>query len=213
MQKEPLTFEDTAYLDSMRQRQVPLNHIHWDGSIPATDLFKLYEARGKELLLPENDFAGNPIEYESAKDRVIDSPEKLRDFQEALFRPYGIVDVFAIPTGAMQTKKDLIAMARAHCRYLKEQNVPYAETRFAPLYHTQEELSMDEVIGYALEGFAQGSEETGVVVRPIVCINREVDGEVAQDIVRATLPYEGYDVITQEHSFEPTTAQLRKFTY
>ena len=206
--KPQITFEDTSYLEAQKQRSVPVNHIHWDGSIPAEDLFDFYQAEGQTLLLPEKDVAGNPLTYESEKERVIDSPEKLREFQTGLLTKYGIVDVFAVPVGAMQTKESLKAMARAHCRYLKEHNIPSAETRFAPIYHTGEGLSMNQVIGYALEGFAQGEEETGVQVNPIICINREVDPDTGEIIVKAALDFAergvvGIDLACFEPPFPP----------
>jgi len=199
-----LIFDDQAYLDKMRQKYAYINHIHWDGSIPAEDLFKFYQKQNDTLFLPETDVAGNKIVYVSEQDQLIDSVDKLREFQNGLLTKYGIVDVFAVPVGAMQTKEALKQMAVAHCKYLKSQKIPFSETRFAPLYHTKQGLTMDQVIGYALEGFAQGKEESGVVVQPIICINREVDVETAEQIVDVALNFEDRGIIGIDLAcFEP----------
>ena len=195
MAKAPLVFDDKPYLEQLRQREVFVHHIHWDGSLPADALFAFYQRRGKPLLLPERDVHGTHLIYASEAQREIDSEEKLREFQMGLLTKYDITDVFAVPIGAMQTEQDLKEMAVAHCRYLQSQNIPYAETRFAPYYHMQEGLSMDRVIGYTLEGFAQGREETGVIVQPIVSINREIDGATSQDIVKAALRFAGKGIV------------------
>ncbi len=191
MPKKPLVIDDPDYLEHLRQKQVPILHIHWDGSLPAEELFALAQKRGRELLLPEKDILGNIIHYATPEERIIDSAEKLQEFQTGLLKKYSIVDVFSVPVGFMQTKEDILATAIAHCRYLKAQNISYAESRFAPQYHTFGGLSLDQVIGYALEGFAQAKEETGVTVKPIICIGREASPELGEAVVTATLPYDG----------------------
>ena len=190
MHKKPLAFDDISYLDSLRQKEAFALHIHWDGSIPAEALFRLAQKRGKVMLLPETNREGQKINYQPQTKRIINSAEKLREFQMRL-REYSIIDVFAMPIGFMQTKEDLNATAVAHCHYLKKQNILYAESRFAPQYHLQNGLSLEQVIGYALEGFDKGKEETGVIVRSIICIGREVDGEYSKEIVRAALKFQG----------------------
>ena len=209
MQKKELRFEDTVYLDSLREKNTVVNHIHWDGSIPFSDLWEFYQQKGEKLFLPENYSDGTTV----PDNREITSLEQLYELRDGLFSKYGIVDVFKAPTMAMQTAEDLKAMAFAHCLYLQSQNITYAETRFAPWYHATEGgrgsiLSLDQVIGYSLEGFAAGKEATGVTVKPIICINREIDPEKAKDIVKASLNFAnrgvvGIDLACYEPPFPP----------
>ncbi|MBI4152860.1 hypothetical protein HY495_04060 [Candidatus Woesearchaeota archaeon] len=199
-----LHFDDESYLSAMQRRTNVLNHIHWDGSIPADDLWRFYQDNRKKLFLLEKYIDGTRVEG----DREIKSADELRSFQTNLFTKYDIVSVFSIPVGAMQTEEDIKAMAVAHCRYLRSQRTVYAESRFAPWYHTQQGLSIDQVIGYALEGFSQSWEEEGVKVKPIICINREVDSEEAKKIVRAALNFSergvvGIDLACYEPPFPP----------
>lgn len=209
MQKKELQFEDVAYLNSLQESVTAVNHIHWDGSIPFSDLWKFYQQKGEILYLPENYSDGTPIQ-ENREIRTLDQLYALRD---GLFSKYGIVDVFKVPTMAMQTAGDLKTMAIAHCLYLRSQNIAYAETRFAPWYHATEgqrgsSLSIDKVLGYSLEGFAQGKEQTGVIVKPIICINREVNPEDAIKITKAALHFAdrgvvGIDLACYEPAFPP----------
>lgn len=204
----PLQFLDQEYLAKLRSLPNMINHIHWDGSIPAADLFALAQRKGRELLLPGKDSAGNQIMYSSQESRVIDSIEKLRQFQQGLFRQYSIISVFAVPISFMQTREDLIAMAIAHCRDLQSQNTVYAESRFAPQYHRFEGLSLSQVIGYALEGFEQGKEETGVIVNPVICIGREAEPDFGEAVVDAALEFKnrniiGIDIACDEHGNPP----------
>src|SRR3989344_6461629 len=121
--------------ENFQGKQPAINHLHWDGSIPAEALFAYYQDQGQVLELPDKDIAGNPIHYDDPQSKIIDSAEKLAQFQQGLLTKWDIVDVFKIPIGAMKTPGDLQRMAIAHCEYLQSQRVVYAETRFAPAYH------------------------------------------------------------------------------
>jgi len=142
----------------------------------------LAKERDLPLLLPEHDINGEEIDYDHPEDRVVKSANALQVFMTDL-RKYNLVDVFSKPISFMQTKKDIIATAVAHCYYLKSQNVPYAETRFAPQYHTNEDLTRQEAIYSAIEGFEKGRGKTGVDVRLIISIGREADPETGVEIV------------------------------
>ncbi|PLX17702.1 MAG: hypothetical protein C0601_06635 [Candidatus Muiribacterium halophilum] len=187
--------------------QIPL-HIHWDGSIPSKDMFELSIKNNKRLLYPEKDRLGNKINYSCDKDRIIDTQEKLSEFVMQLDK-YHIVDVFSIPVSLMQTKENLFKMAYAHALYLKNNNTPYAETRFAPQYHTFEGLSVNQVIGYTLEGFKIASKETGVDIRMIISLGRESDPVTTFNIVKEVLKFKddpylvGIDLATEERGNPP----------
>ncbi len=161
-------------------------HFHWDGSIPAQYLFELAKERGKTLYYPESDIHGNPITVATENDRTISSAQALERFFNNL-RNYAIPDVFGIPVGFMQTREDLHRNATNLCRYMRSQNSPYGEIRFAPQYHVYEGLTMDQVIGHAVEGFQQGKEETGFDGRLIISIGREVSPEQGLEVAKAAI--------------------------
>ena len=176
------------------RKQPVINHLHWDGSLPVERLFEFYQHKGEFPLLPEKDISGNKINHRNQTERVLDSPEKLAQFQQGLLTHWGITDVFKIPIGAMKTDNDLILAAIAHCEYLLQQGVKYAETRFAPPYHLNPYgrlFHLNDVIEQALLGFKLGEANTEVKVRPIICINREID----KNFIAGKSPVNSIDVV------------------
>mgnify|MGYP000965397275 CR=1 FL=1 len=89
----------------------------------------------------------------------------------------------------------MLFRSRFHVDYLKKNNIVYAETRFAPQYHMKKGLSLGQVIGHVLEGLSERSRETGVVVKLIVCIGREMDGEKSVEVARAALEFQDRGVV------------------
>ncbi len=190
--KDELIIEDKSYFKKLKDKKLFPLHIHWDGSIPAESIFELAGSKGIILEYPEKNIHGSPIAYKDKKEKIINSPSDLHKVMTDL-RKYDLIDVFSYTTRFMQSKEDIIAMAVAHCTYLKNQNVAYAETRFAPQYHTFEGLSIEEVIEYAVEGFHMGSEKTDVDVRLILTIGREADPDygkmIAEKVISAHNKY------------------------
>ena len=186
--KKQLTINDPEYLEKLKKMKINLFHIHWDGAIPPEAIYNLSKKKGLNLELPDFDINDNRIDYKNKDDKALNSVDKIKQFQRAL-RKYKMVDVFNLAINLMQTKEDLIDLAIAHCNYLKDQNVEYAEVRFAPQYHTKEGLTIDKVIGYSLEGFEKGMEKTGVRVRLILTIGREIDSEQSVKLVKEFLKF------------------------
>lgn len=187
--KQNLVIDDLEYFEGLKARKTFPLHLHWDGSIPVESLFSLTERRGKMIFLPDKDINGERIRYDSFTQRLISTPEKLREFQYGLLTRYKMGDVFGIPISFMQSKEDLEEMAKALCRYLKTQNTPYAEVRFAPQYHLKKGLSLEQVIGYSLEGFTEGEEQTGVKTKLIISIAREESPEMGVAVAKAALNF------------------------
>lgn len=76
---------------------------------------------------------------------------------------------FDLPIKAMQTKDNLKRIARELALDLKDDDVIYAEVRFAPILHTKEGLSLDEVVSSVLEGIKSVNE---IKVNLILCMMR-----------------------------------------
>ena len=105
-------------------------HFHLDGSVPMPIIKKL---SGK-------------TEEEITKEMV--APDKCENLSEYLTK-------FDLPLSYMQTKEDILTISKAILEYFEEQNVIYAEVRFAPSFHTREGLSKAEVIETLIEGLSQ----------------------------------------------------------
>lgn len=205
--KPPLTIDDNEYLEALRKKKTFPLHLHIDGSIPVGALFSMAKKRKLVLKLPEKDANGQGIMYNSEEERIINSKEKLREFQYGLLSKYHINDVFDIPISFMQTRDDIVETCVALSHYLKTQNSPYAEARFAPQYHLTQGLSLTQVIGYALEGLGKGKEDTGVTTKLIVSIDRKVDVGQSTEIVQAALCFKdeivGIDLACVENGNPP----------
>ena len=81
---------------------------------------------------------------------------------------------FDLPIKAMQTKDNLKRIARELALDLKDDDVIYAEVRFAPILHTKEGLSLDEVISSVLEGIKSVNE---IKINLILCMMRGFSNE------------------------------------
>ncbi len=118
-------------------------HVHLDGSLDI-DLAK------RLSLLDDDEIISNMI----AKDKCID----LNDY----------LTKFSFPCSLMQSKNNLIKVAEALGKNFEKENVIYAEVRFAPLKHTLEGLSLDDVVTSVIEGFSNCK----IKVNLILCMMR-----------------------------------------
>ncbi|MCK9225935.1 MAG: hypothetical protein M0Q02_12735, partial [Candidatus Muirbacterium halophilum] len=75
-----MKIKNQEYLEKLKKiPQFPL-HIHWDGSIPADEVWKLSQKKGLKLKYPELDRERNNINYIDAQSQIINSKEKLKSF-------------------------------------------------------------------------------------------------------------------------------------
>lgn len=149
-------------------------HSHIDGSVPIRELFRIARLRGKKLLTPQ----GTELTTASS----FASHVKGSGYHTMLD---DIVSRFFPITNLMQTQEVLRDVGVAYAKEMKSQNVMYAEGRFAPQYHLQEGLTVDEVVQSMQEGLAEGSERFGVKLNLIVAMGRESDQKTAESIARA----------------------------
>ena len=119
-------------------------HIHLDGSVPIETLCEL---SGKS--------------YDEIKNEVV-AKDKCENLSEYLTK-------FDLPIIYMQTKENLKLVSKSVVDYLESQNVVYAEIRFAPMFHTKEGLTYEEVVESVLEGL---KENKNVKTNLILCMMR-----------------------------------------
>ena len=116
------------------------------------------------------------------------------------------LDTFAHTTGVMQSAKALHRVAREAAVDLAADGVVYAEVRFAPELHTEEGLSMDDVVEAVTSGFAEGSDGTALTIRTICSAMRQNNRslEVSQLAVRwRDKGVLGFDIAGPEDGFPP----------
>lgn len=123
-------------------------HVHLDGSLNIDTVSKI-------LNIPKSFLKENMI-----------AQEKCLDLNDYLTK-------FDLPVKAMQKYDDIKLLTSEFVKSLEDDNVIYAEVRFAPLKHTSI-LSPDEVINSVLEGIK--SEK--VIINLILCMMR---GDTLED--------------------------------
>lgn len=141
-------------------------HFHLDGSVPISII---KEISGK-------------TEEEITKEMV--APDKCENLSEYLTK-------FDLPLSYMQTKEDILKISAAILKYLEEQNIIYAEIRFAPSFHTRGGLTKSEVIETLIEGLNQSSK---VKTNIIACLHRNVSMEDNFDTLNVVKDYIGKGV-------------------
>ncbi len=115
---------------------------------------------------------------------------------------------FGLVTSLMQSRENLSAVAYECVRNLKEDNIIYAEIRFAPQYHTgesayyghsseksKEKLGYDEIIKAVSDGLSEGEKDFGVKTKLIVCVGREAEPHEGVKVAGAALNCMDYGVV------------------
>jgi len=141
-------------------------HFHLDGSVPMHIIKKL----------------SGRTEEEIKKEMV--ASDKCENLSEYLTK-------FDLPLSYMQTKEDILTISKAVLDYFEEQNVIYAEIRFAPTFHTRKGLTKAEVIETLITGLNQSSK---VKTNIIACLHRNVSMEDNYDTLNVVKDYIGKGV-------------------
>ena len=103
----------------------------------------------------------------------------------------------------MQTPANLQEIACQQILDLAEENIVYAELRFAPQYHTKQGLNYNKIIGNTLRGIKKGSKKTGIKANLIICIGRECESAIGCQITKAALSFQDRGVAAIEMAFLP----------
>lgn len=136
-------------------------HIHLDGSVPIATISKI---------------SGKSIE-ELTEEMV--APDKCENLSDYLTR-------FDTPLKYMQTKENLYQISKEVADYLASQNVIYAEVRFAPMFHTKEGLSYNEIVEAVRDGLRSNP---NVRVNLILCMMRGFPFEENVKTIDAAFEY------------------------
>ncbi len=130
------------------------------------------------------------------------------------------LETFAHTVGVMQTK-DALARVAAECAYdLAVDGVVYAEVRFAPELHTEQGLTLPEVIDSVLGGFEAGTAqaaEEGHQIRVGTLLTAMRHAARSSEIAELAVTYRdggvvGFDIAGAEAGFPPTR-HLDAFQY
>ncbi len=117
----------------------------------------------------------------------------------------------------MQTKEEIQLVVDDVFRQLKEDNVLYAEIRFAPLQHLEKGLTPYEVVAAAEEATASAVKQTGIEARLILCTLRHFTKLQSMDTVKLVEQFKGthvagFDIAADEAGF-PIDNHVEAFKY
>lgn len=117
----------------------------------------------------------------------------------------------------MQTEEQLRLVIFDVFEQLQQENVVYAELRFAPLLHTEKGLSAEEVVEIVDAAAASASQATGVETRLILCTLRHFSAEQSMQTAKLVERFEGtlvtaLDIAGDEAGF-PLDAHVPAFQF
>ena len=190
-----------ASREAVRKAPKVLLHEHLDGSLRPATVLELAEQAGYEEL-PESD------------------PAKLGDwfFDGADQGDLGLyLKGFRHTIAVMQTEAALERVAFEALEDLAEDNVVYAELRFAPHFHTHEGLGLDAVMSSVLRGLRRASEEFGIEFGLIVCAMRNESSELSLKLAELAIAWRkrgcvGFDLAGEEEG-HPAKHHLEAFQF
>jgi len=113
---------------------------------------------------------------------------------------------FAHTIAVMQTEQALERVAYEQAEDLSKDGVVYFETRFAPVFHTKNGLSHQQVVSAVLKGLERGRTDFGISSGLIICAMRNMDvslemAELAVDFrARGVV---GFDLAGEEGGYPP----------
>jgi adenosine deaminase len=113
---------------------------------------------------------------------------------------------FAHTTAVMQTEEALERVAYEMMEDMAKDGVVYVETRFAPVFHTDEDLHWDDVVNAVLKGLERGKVDFGVEYGLILCAMRNM--RLSQEIAELAVDFRtrgvvGFDLAGEEGGFPP----------
>jgi adenosine deaminase len=113
---------------------------------------------------------------------------------------------FAHTTGVMQTADALERVAYEMLEDMHRDGVAYVETRFAPVFHLEKGLHLDEVVSAVLAGLERGRKDFDVEYGLIICAMRNMQrslemAELAVDFRERGVV--GFDLAGEEGGFPP----------
>ncbi|MCG6201527.1 adenosine deaminase [Psychromonas antarctica] len=147
-------------------------HCHLDGSVRPQTIIDL--ARQQDITLPSEDI--NEI------NNLMIAPETCLNLDEYLLR-------FELPLSVMQTAAAIERISFELFEDAAKENVKYLEVRFGPLLHTQQGLSLDIIIGSAIEGMQRAEKLYDIKGNYILSLLRHMPKESIKGVIDAGAKY------------------------
>lgn len=167
-----------------------LLHDHLDGGLRASTVIELADEL-KYKKLPTKD----PVELAEWFHRGANKGNLVEYLQG-----------FEHTTAVMQTKESLERVAYEMMEDMKNDNVCYVETRFAPVFHTQNGLWYEDIVSAVLDGLERGKQDFGVGYGLILCGMRNMKNTL--EIAELAVNFRkkgviGFDLAGEEGGYPP----------
>lgn len=166
-------------------------HLHLDGSLSNDDICYLARLNNKKIT---ND------DLKSIK--VRDDCPSLKEYLKC----------FDLPLELLQNKKSIEYAFFALIKKLNFFGYLYAEIRFAPLLHTREGLSIDEVVESAIKGLNRGLKNSrDLSANIILCMMRHATYEENLETVKSAIKYKDKKVVAIDLAGDETLKPVTEF--
>jgi adenosine deaminase len=190
-------------LEEIRRAPKVLLHDHLDGGLRAQTISELARQAGYRAL---------PAEEPGELRRWFGAAADSGSLEQYL-------ETFGHTVAVMQTRDALVRVAAECAQDLADDGVVYAEVRFAPELHTEQGLSLEQVVEAVLEGLADGSRDPGGTPRIRVGLLLTAIRHAARSMEIAELAVRyrdagvaGFDIAGPEAG-NPPTRHLDAFEY
>ena len=127
-------------------------HLHLDGSLRPETVYRWLKEEGKDVTLEE-------------VQKALMVEKDCRDLTEYL-------EKFDLPCKMLQTEEHIEQATYELFEDLANQNVIYAEVRFAPSKHREQGLEYDQIVEAAIRGMERAKKEFGIDGSLILCAMR-----------------------------------------
>jgi len=186
--------------DIIKKTPKVLLHDHLDGGLRPQTIIDL--SNKNKISLPENE------------------PQKLaawffKGANKGSLTEY--LEGFKITTALMQTEESLYRVSYEMMEDMKNDGIVYVETRFAPIFHTKNGLSYDQVVESVLRGLKDGARKFGIKFGLIICSLRNMPSKSSIEMAKLAVRFRnqgvvGFDLAGDELGY-PAKDHLDAFYY
>ncbi len=119
---------------------------------------------------------------------------------------------FDLPIQVLQTKENLRRQAYALAKADALEGVTYLQTRFAPNFHKNEGLSLDEILDSVALGLEDAKKEFGIESGILVCAMRHMSLEDNMAVLKAAREHLGSGVVGFDIAGDEASFPMEMFT-
>ncbi|MGM9874151.1 MAG: adenosine deaminase [Bacilli bacterium] len=166
-------------------------HLHLDGSLTSEDICYLARLNNKNI-----------TNEDLANLKVKDDCPSLKEY----------LNCFDLPLSLLQNKKSIEYAFSSLVNRLAFLKYIYVEIRFAPLLHTKEGLTIDEVVESAIKGLNRGLKgNSELKANIILCMMRHASYEENLETVLAAYKYKNQKVVAIDLAGDETLKPVTEF--